>query len=77
MRRAYPCHAVADAFDRAPSSREADRSRVDSIDLLDTARCPCCRYPLIACMGRAGPYFHCGCSEGCSVRRDPKGSAVW
>ncbi len=73
MRRAYPCHAPTDAFDRASSARETDRTRVDSVDLLDTARCPCCRLPLVARMGRVGPYFHCGCNERFSVSRSPSG----
>ncbi len=73
MRHAYSCRASVDAFDRAPSARETDRTRVDSVDLLDTARCPCCRAPLIARMGRQGPYFHCGCGESLSVSRSPSG----
>ena len=30
---------------------------------LDQARCPWCRHPLIARVGKLGPYFHCGCIE--------------
>ena len=63
MRHAYRCHASPDALDRAPSERAGERQRVDSVDLLATARCPCCRAPLVARMGRDGPYFHCLCSQ--------------
>jgi hypothetical protein len=64
MRHAYPCHASADVLapDRAAPQRKGERYRLDS-DLLDTARCPCCRAPLVARMGREGPYFHCRCRE--------------
>ena len=67
MRHAYRCHASSDALDRAASERNGERNRVDSMDLFDTARCPCCRVPLVARMGRDGPYFHCRCRErsGC------------
>ncbi|HZV06381.1 MAG TPA: hypothetical protein VE999_14975 [Gemmataceae bacterium] len=63
MRHAYPCHASPDVLglDRAPA-RNGARYRLD-LDLLDTARCPCCRAPLVARMGREGPYFHCRCRE--------------
>ncbi|MHB1423490.1 MAG: hypothetical protein ACYC3I_09910 [Gemmataceae bacterium] len=75
MRHSYRCHASPDAVgpDR---ERNGERCRVDSIDLLDTARCPCCRAPLVARMGREGPYFHCCCRKRSSFSRDPKGSAL-
>jgi hypothetical protein len=62
MRHTYPCHACPDALDseRTMPQRKGDRYRLDS-ELLDTARCPCCRAPLVARMGREGPYFHCRC----------------
>lgn len=65
MRHAYRCHASPEFLgsDRTAPQRNGARCRLDP-DLLDTARCPCCRAPLIARMGRAGPYFHCLCSEG-------------
>jgi hypothetical protein len=64
MRHCYPCHLSPDALgpDRAPPERNRERYRLDP-DLLDTARCPCCRAPLIARMGRDGPYFHCCCRK--------------
>lgn len=67
MRHSYPCHISADAHgpDYAKPQRNGDRYRLDP-ELLDTARCPCCRAPLIARMGRDGPYFHCCCRE-CSA----------
>jgi hypothetical protein len=37
--------------------------RQDAADLEGTARCPRCRAPLVARMGRRGPYFHCRCLE--------------
>ena len=68
MRHSYPCHLLPDSLspERAAPERKAERCRLDP-DLLDTARCPCCRAPLIARMGREGPYFHCFCSERRSV----------
>jgi hypothetical protein len=65
MRRAYRCHIPLDALglDCAVPEHNGERCRLDP-DLLDTARCPCCRAPLIARMGREGPYFHCRCQEG-------------
>jgi len=33
----------------------------DLAEVVTVARCPCCRTPLIARMGRRGPYFHCQC----------------
>jgi hypothetical protein len=62
MRHAYRCHAALDAPASA-SDRPRERTRIDAGDLLDIARCPCCRFPLVARMGREGPYFHCRCSE--------------
>jgi hypothetical protein len=69
MRHCYPCHISPDTLgpDRAASERNRERYRLDP-DLLDTARCPCCRAPLIARMGREGPYFHCRCREFSSFR---------
>lgn len=64
MRHAYRCHAspaVLD-LDRSAPQRNSQRYLVDS-EALDTARCPCCRAPLVARMGREGPYFHCRCRE--------------
>ncbi len=64
MRHCYPCHISPNALstDRATPERNRERYRLDP-DLLDTARCPCCRAPLIARMGREGPYFHCRCGH--------------
>lgn len=64
MRHSYRCHASPDSLERSFPERKGERCRVDSVDLLDTARCPCCRFPLVARMGRDGPYFHCHCREG-------------
>jgi hypothetical protein len=64
MRHAYRCPTSPAVLgpERATPQRNSARSRVDS-ELLDTARCPCCRAPLVARMGREGPYFHCRCRE--------------
>lgn len=64
MRHAYRCHVSPDflGLNRADSERNGERYNLDP-DLLDTARCPCCRALLIARMGRDGPYFHCRCRE--------------
>jgi hypothetical protein len=71
MRHAYPCHVSPDFLgpDRAAPERHGERCRLDP-DLLDTARCPCCRAPLIARMGCLGPYFHCLCKESASMSRE-------
>ncbi len=76
MRHCYPCHISPNALDldRAAPERNRERYRLDP-DLLDTARCPCCRAPLIARMGREGPYFHCRCRERSSLSREPQESA--
>jgi hypothetical protein len=64
MRHSYRCHVASEAVELAVPERNGGRNpRIDAGDLLDTARCPCCRAPLVARMGRAGPYFHCRCCE--------------
>lgn len=63
MRHSYRCPIASDVVECVLSERKDGRNRVDTGDLLDTARCPCCRAPLVARMGRAGPYFHCRCCE--------------
>jgi hypothetical protein len=71
MRHSYRCHASPKALfpDRSTPERNRERCRVDSVDLLDIARCPCCRFPLVARMGRDGPYFDCRCRECSSCPR--------
>jgi hypothetical protein len=39
------------------------RHRRDAADIVGDARCPCCRTPLVARMGRHGPYFPCRCPQ--------------
>lgn len=70
MRHAYRCHVSPDSLSDARHNGE--RRRLDAGDVLDTARCPCCGTPLVARMGRGGPYFHCGCVEkvGSCIARD-------
>lgn len=77
MRHAYRCHVSPDFLgsDRAAPERNGERSRLDP-DLLDTARCPCCRAPLIARMGCQGPYFHCLCKESASITRDARANGI-
>ncbi len=56
---------------RAPAARPARNNsravnlqqRPSAADVADVARCPRCRAPLVARMGRRGPYFHCACAE--------------
>jgi hypothetical protein len=72
MRHSYRCHASPDSLERSYPERNGERCRVDSVDLLDTARCPCCRFPLVARMGRDGPYFHCHCRANPSIRHHLK-----
>ena len=38
---------------------------------LDQARCPWCRHPLIARVGKKGPYFHCGCTSNAGKESSP------
>ena len=45
---------AADAGNRVKVQRAQDT-------FLSVARCPLCRAPLTARMGRRGPYFHCLC----------------
>ncbi len=59
MRHSYRCHAPLDSV--AASDSVPDGRRSDPTEVMDVARCPCCRTPLIARMGRHGPYFHCLC----------------
>jgi len=40
-----------------------NQQRQDVADLLDVARCPVCRAPLIARMSCHGPGFFCLCAE--------------
>jgi hypothetical protein len=52
-------------------SRAADRRRRQgAADVAGVAPCPRCRAPLVARMGRRGPYFHCLCAEGMSPHLD-------
>jgi hypothetical protein len=44
------------------------RQRQDAAELAGVAPCPVCHTPLVARMGRHGPYFHCRCYEGKSPR---------
>ena len=37
------------------------RARNAAGEELAAARCPVCRHPLIARLGKRGPYFHCAC----------------
>jgi hypothetical protein len=41
----------------------------DLAELVVVARCPCCRTPLIARMGRDGPYFYCQCVDKTRIIR--------
>lgn len=64
MRHSYRCHASADAARIcSTSASNGERSRLDASEVFADVRCPCCRAPLIARMGRRGPYFHCRCYE--------------
>ncbi len=41
----------------------------DAADCLGIARCPLCRGPLVARMGRNGPEFQCQCQDGAFAPR--------
>jgi hypothetical protein len=57
-----PCE-VAINVEAVPGGVREARLRHDAADVVGEARCPCCRAPLVARMGRGGPYFHCLCRE--------------
>jgi hypothetical protein len=44
-----------------PRRSVRSRGQLPAPDMLDICRCPRCRGPLVARMGRNGPYFHCRC----------------
>lgn len=46
----------------ADGVREA-KQRHAAAEVAGEARCPCCRMPLVARMGRDGPGFPCRCRE--------------
>jgi hypothetical protein len=50
----YTQRHASDAGNRVKIQRAQDT-------FLSVARCPLCRAPLTARMGRRGPYFHCLC----------------
>ena len=50
----YTQRHAADAGNRVKIQRAQDT-------FLSVARCPVCRFPLVARLGRRGPYFHCAC----------------
>jgi hypothetical protein len=52
---------VVDLMDDEDSGGEV-RPRREPAVLADVARCPICRMPLQARVGRRGPYMHCLCS---------------
>lgn len=60
------------AYAGGGTGREACRGesprRREPASVADVARCPVCHVPLLARLGRRGPYFHCLCSE----KRPPK-----
>jgi hypothetical protein len=56
----------------APEERKASYRRLWS-EIMGVARCPCCRAPLVARMGRYGPYFHCRCRTEDAARRPAEG----
>jgi hypothetical protein len=64
MRHAYRCHLAPDAVrDGSAPESNGERARLDPSEIVGDARCPCCRTPLVARMGRHGPYFYCRCHE--------------
>ncbi len=63
MRHSYRCHVSPDAVRDFAGAESGARLRGGVEEILGTARCPCCRAPLVARMGRCGPYFHCRCFE--------------
>jgi hypothetical protein len=47
---------------RNPARVEQVRQRRAEAEILSEARCPVCRAPLIARIGRRGPYYFCLCA---------------
>ena len=48
-------------------SADGGQRREEAV-IADMARCPVCRVPIQARMGRRGPYMHCFCAEPPSRR---------
>lgn len=71
--RPRPCRAPAPRPAREPSHARGRRQRPSAADVADVARCPRCRAPLVARMGRRGPYFHCACAARVAAGYDRPG----
>jgi len=71
--RARPCRAPAARPARERYRPGGRQQRPGAADVADVARCPRCRAPLVARMGRRGPYFHCACAGGGSPGYDRPG----
>jgi hypothetical protein len=74
MSRTYRCHVRPEALaddDGRHCTRHA-RGRHDPSEIVGVANCPCCRAPLVAVMGRDGPYFHCLCviRKNCALLKE-------
>ena len=63
MRHSYRCHLSPDALHDCPAAEAGARVRAEPEEILGVARCPRCRTPMVARMGRHGPYLHCRCYE--------------
>jgi len=66
--------AVSDGDEIVPERQTVSAYEIASVrqtqEELATARCPICRYFLVARLGREGPYFFCRC-----VRKPAKKAA--
>ncbi len=67
--RALRCWAEAEvlSLDSAPRAKELGpldaKRRQEAAEAAALVRCPCCRAPLVARMGRYGPCFPCRCGS--------------
>ncbi len=62
--RAARSSRAADAPADSPGTRAWDLQQCHAVaEILGEARCPLCRFPLVARMGPRGPYFPCRCTR--------------
>lgn len=68
MFRTYRCHVPSESSAADNGRTGRSRARLDPCETVGVAICPCCRAPLVAVMGRQGPYFYCQCHEKADSR---------
>jgi hypothetical protein len=63
MRRARVAWDECDLTYAPGPDESAGERRGEPAVIADVARCPICRAPMQAVLGRRGPYVHCLCAE--------------